>query len=91
MSLGSSSNVRKKAEQIVRMNGVKKVGENLFEVSSTSGSVYNVKTETIEDYEKKPRLKIKDCSCPSWQVGKRTYCSHGEAVELFTMGVISNE
>ena len=49
MSLGSTSNVRKKAEQIIRMNGVKKVGENLFEVSSTSGSVYSVKTEINDD------------------------------------------
>ena len=31
-------------------------------------------------------MQISNCSCSSWTLGHRAYCSHGDAVELYVLG-----
>ena len=94
MSFGVSDGVRKKALQILNDNGVvQQKGDSAtdlkFVVSSTSGSTYDVNARvTIGGYMKNKvdSIQIVNCSCPSWSLGKRTYCSHGDSVEMFILG-----
>ena len=88
----SSNNVRKKALQILRNEGVKQDTPEKFTVTSPSGSTYEVfvmmnmgKKNEVES------MQINSCSCSSWTLGKRTYCSHGDAVELFVLGKNSED
>ena len=88
----SSENVRKKALQIINDNGVIQESPEKFIVSSTSGSTYNVAVKLNLDKENKVEsMQINNCSCPSWTVGHRTYCAHGDAVELFVLGKNSED
>ena len=92
MSFGVSDGVRKKALQILNDNGVvQQKGDSAtdlkFVVSSTSGSTYDVNARvTIGKKNEIDSIQIVNCSCPSWSLGKRTYCSHGDSVEMFILG-----
>jgi len=97
MSFGASEGVRKKALQILNNNGVvqqknttvESANDLKFVVSSPSGSTYDVSARvTIDGYMKNKvdSIQIVNCSCSSWTLGKRTYCSHGDSVELFILG-----
>ena len=92
MSFGVSDGVRKKALQILNDNGVvQQKGDSAtdlkFVVSSTSGSTYDVNARvTIGKKNEVDSIQIVNCSCPSWSLGKRTYCSHGDSVEMFVLG-----
>jgi len=89
MSFGVSENVRKKALRILNDNGVIQDQESpeKFVVRSTSGTTYAVNARiTIGKKNEVDSIQIVNCSCPSWSVGKRTYCSHGDSVELFVLG-----
>ena len=92
MSFGVSDGVRKKALQILNDNGVvQQKGDSAtdlkFVVSSTSGSTYDVNARvTIGKKNEIDSIQIVNCSCPSWSLGKRTYCSHGDSVEMFVLG-----
>ena len=96
MSFGVSDGVRKKALQILNDNGViQQKGDSAtdlkFVVSSTSGSTYDVNARvTIGKKNEVDSIQIVNCSCPSWSLGKRTYCSHGDSVEMFILGLDSD-
>jgi hypothetical protein len=92
----SSENTRKKALQILRNEGVEQVSAESFTVKSPSGSKYEVAVkineERNEDGQKEVvSMQINNCSCSSWTLGKRTYCSHGDAVELYVLGKNSDD
>ena len=92
----SSESTRKKALQILRNEGVEQVSAESFTVKSPSGSTYEVNVkmneERNEDGQKEiVSMQINNCSCSSWTLGKRTYCSHGDAVELFVLGKNSED
>ena len=87
----SSESTRKKALQILRNEGVEQVSPESFTVKSPSGSVYEVSVkmneERNEDGQKEiVSMQINNCSCSSWTLGHRAYCSHGDAVELYVLG-----
>ena len=92
MSFGVSDGVRKKALQILNDNGVvQQKGDSAtdlkFVVRSTSGTTYDVNAKiTIGKKNEIDSIQIVNCSCPSWSLGKRTYCSHGDSVEMFVLG-----
>tara|TARA_Y100000310_G_C20551900_1_gene748498 strand:- start:301 stop:690 length:390 start_codon:yes stop_codon:yes gene_type:complete len=92
MSFGVSDGVRKKALQILNDNGVvQQKGDSAtdlkFVVRSTSGTTYDVNAKiTIGKKNEIDSIQIVNCSCPSWSLGKRTYCSHGDSVEMFILG-----
>jgi hypothetical protein len=88
----SSESVRKKARQIISADGVKQVSPETFAVTSSSGSTYEVVVKLNLDKENKVEsMQINNCSCPSWSLGHRAYCSHGDAVELFVLGKNSED
>jgi len=87
----SSENTRKKALQILRNEGVEQVSAESFTVKSPSGSKYEVNVKMIEERNEDGQkeitaMQISNCSCSSWSLGHRAYCSHGDAVELFVLG-----
>ena len=87
----SSVSTRKKALQILRNEGVEQISPGNFNVKSPSGSVYEVNVkmneERNEDGQKEVvSMQISNCSCSSWTLGHRAYCSHGDAVELYVLG-----
>ena len=87
----SSENTRRKALQIIQNEGVKQVSPESFIVKSPSGSEYEVNTKMIEDRNEDGQkeivgMQISNCSCSSWTLGHRAYCSHGDAVELYVLG-----
>ena len=92
MSFGVSDGVRKKALQILNDNGVVQQKDDSatdlkFVVRSTSGTTYDVNAKiTIGKKNEIESIQIVNCSCPSWSLGKRTYCSHGDSVEMFVLG-----
>ena len=92
MSFGVSDGVRKKALQILNDNGVVQQKDDSatdlkFVVRSTSGTTYDVNAKiTIGKKNEIDSIQIVNCSCPSWSLGKRTYCSHGDSVEMFILG-----
>lgn len=92
MSFGVSDGVRKKALQILNDNGVVQQKDDSatdlkFVVRSTSGTTYDVNAKiTIGKKNEIDSIQIVNCSCPSWSLGKRTYCSHGDSVEMFVLG-----
>ena len=94
MSFGASEGVRRKALQILNNGGVvQQKGDSAndlkFVVTSPSGSTYDVYARaTIGGYMKNKvdSIQIVGCSCSSWSLGKRTWCSHGDSVELFILG-----
>ena len=92
MSFGVSDGVRKKALQILNDNGVVQQKDDSatdlkFVVRSTSGTTYDVNAKiTIGNKNEIDSIQIVNCSCPSWSLGKRTYCSHGDSVEMFVLG-----
>ena len=92
----SSESVRKKARQIISADGVKQVSPETFAVTSSSGSTYEVAVKMVEDRNEDGQkeiiaMQINNCSCPSWSLGHRAYCSHGDAVELFVLGKNSED
>jgi len=88
----SSETTRKKALQILRNDGVKQATPESFTVSSPSGSVYDVSVKlNIGKENKVESMQINNCSCPSWSLGHRAYCSHGDAVELYVLGKNSED
>ena len=87
----SSDNTRRKALQILTNDGVKQISPESFIVKSPSGSEYKVNTKMIEDRNEDGQkeivgMQISNCSCSSWTLGHRAYCSHGDAVELYVLG-----
>jgi len=87
----SSDNTRRKALQILTNDGVKQISPESFIVKSPSGSEYEVNTKMIEDRNEDGQkeivgMQISNCSCSSWTLGHRAYCSHGDAVELYVLG-----
>ena len=92
MSFGASEGVRRKALQILNNNGViQQKGDSAndlkFVVTSPSGSTYDVYAmATIGKKNEIDSIQIVGCSCSSWSLGKRTWCSHGDSVELFILG-----
>ena len=87
----SSDNTRRKALQILTNDGVKQISPESFIVKSPSGSEYEVNTKMIEDRNEDGQkeivgMQISNCSCSSWTLGHRAYCSHGHAVELYVLG-----
>ena len=87
----SSDNTRRKALQILTNDGVKQISPESFIVKSPSGSEYEVNTKLIEDRNEDGQkeivgMQISNCSCSSWTLGHRAYCSHGDAVELYVLG-----
>ena len=92
MSFGVSDGVRKKALQILNDNGVVQQKDDSatdlkFVVRSTRGTTYDVNAKiTIGKKNEIDSIQIVNCSCPSWSLGKRTYCSHGDSVEMFILG-----
>ena len=87
----SSDNTRRKALQILTNDGVKQISLEKFVVKSPSGSEYEVDTKMIEDRNEDGQkeiiaMQINNCSCSSWTLGHRAYCSHGDAVELYVLG-----
>ena len=92
----SSDNTRRKALQILTNDGVKQISPESFIVKSPSGSEYEVNTKMIEDRNEDGQkeiiaMQINNCSCSSWTLGHRAYCSHGDAVELFVLGKNSED
>ena len=92
MSFGVSDGVRKKALQILNDNGVVQQKDDSatdlkFVVRSTSGTTYDVNAKiTIGKKNEIDSIQIVNCSCPSLSLGKRTYCSHGDSVQMFVLG-----
>ena len=87
----SSENTRRKALQIIQNEGVKQISPESFLVKSPSGSEYEVNVKTNEEENKDGKkevvsMQISGCSCSSWTLGHRAYCSHGDAVELYVLG-----
>ena len=92
----SSENTRRKALQIIQNKGVKQVSAESFIVKSPSGSKYEVNVKMVEDRNEDGQkeivgMQISNCSCSSWTLGHRAYCSHGDAVELFVLGKNSED
>ena len=87
----SSDNTRRKALQIIQNEGVEQVSAESFIVKSPSGSKYEVNVKMVEDRNEDGQkeivgMQISNCSCSSWTLGHRAYCSHGDAVELYVLG-----
>ena len=88
----SSESTRKKALQILRNEGVLQISPESFTVKSPSGSEYEVSVQlNINKKNEVESMQINNCSCPSWTLGHRAYCSHGDAVELYVLGKNSED